>query len=410
MTAEPATSTAAENHLAASPSRVQTGFLELISGARRGPLAAGVRGLLAASSVVYRVAQRLHFAGYDLGIRGVHSAGIPVVSVGNLTVGGTGKTPLVELLARRLSEAGLTVAILSRGYGAAAEGADNDEVAVLRENLGDRVLQVVDADRVAGAARARSQGAEVAILDDGFQHRRLARDVDLVVIDATRPFGFGRLLPRGLLREPLSGLTRASGVVISRADQVSEDARDAILKTLEARGFGGPVSMLGMLPRAVYRVGPLGRLGAPESAQQALAGRSVAALSAVGNPHAFVQMLDGLGARVVHGETFRDHHRYRGEDLQSAARRAEAAGAELIVTTQKDGVKLRGLLRDGLPAVAPALVELWIEASWQAGQGAIETLINDCVGGKLAPRDTLAGQPPGGGAVEAEPTDADRSG
>lgn len=394
------------SHLATSPCGAQTGFLELISGARRGALATSLRGLLAASSAVYWVGQRLHFAAYNLGIRGVHQAGLPVVSVGNLTVGGTGKTPLVELLARRLSEAGLTVAILSRGYGAASQGLDNDEVALLRENLGDGVLQVVDADRVVGATQARLLGAHVAILDDGFQHRRLARDVDLVVIDATRPFGFGWLLPRGLLREPVSGLARASAVVISRADQVSAGARDAILQRLEGLGFRGPVALLGMKPRAVYRVGPQGRLGAPESAQQALAGRSVAALSAVGNPHAFVQMLDDLGARVVHGETFRDHYRYRGEDLQSAARRAESAGAELIVTTQKDGVKLRGLLRDGIPAVTPALVELWIEASWQEGQGAIETLINDCVSGRLS----HAGQSAGGGALEVEPRAADSPG
>src|SRR5262245_12493692 len=149
---------------------------------------------------------------YDRGWKRTHRAAVPVVSVGNLTVGGTGKTPCVEFVARWFRERDRRVAILSRGYG--STGGANDEAMVLEENLPD-VPHLQGADRVALAAAAVEElESEVLVLDDGFQHRRLARDLDLVLVDATNPWGHGAVLPRGLLREPASGLRRAGAVLL----------------------------------------------------------------------------------------------------------------------------------------------------------------------------------------------------
>ncbi|MBN2129221.1 MAG: tetraacyldisaccharide 4'-kinase, partial [Sedimentisphaerales bacterium] len=166
---------------------------------------------------------------YAQGWLRVHRVGVPVVCVGNLTTGGTGKTPLVVWLARLMGQKGVRAAILTRGYKANGRKTpydvttNTDEPAELAAAC-PGVPVIVNPDRVAGAAEAiRSHGAQVLLMDDGFQHRRLGRDLDIVAVDATCPFGYGRLLPAGLLREPLSGLTRAHAVVLTRSDQVSEE-------------------------------------------------------------------------------------------------------------------------------------------------------------------------------------------
>src|SRR5262249_10280904 len=162
----------------------------------------------------------------DWGWKQQRRASVPVVSVGNLTLGGTGKTPCVEYVARFYRERDKRVAILSRGYG--AEEGHNDEALVLEANLTD-VPHLQAADREALAAVALEElESEVLVLDDGFQHRRLARDLDLVLIDATNPWGHGYLFPRGLLREPVSGLRRADAVILTRCDQASDKDRGRI--------------------------------------------------------------------------------------------------------------------------------------------------------------------------------------
>ena len=197
-------------------------FHDLIRGRRRGFGPALARLGLTAASVPYGTAVRLRNRLYDAGWKARLRAAVPVVSVGNLTLGGTGKTPCVEYLARFYRDRDVRVAILSRGYG--GSGAANDEALVLEENLPD-VPHLQGADRVALAGVAVEElEAELLILDDGFQHRRLARDLDVVLLDATDPFGQGRLLPRGLLREPASSLRRADAVLVSRCDQVAESS------------------------------------------------------------------------------------------------------------------------------------------------------------------------------------------
>ena len=179
-----------------------TDFQELVSGRRRGPAAAALRGALGAGEWFYTAAIRWRNRRYDRGRAPVHRVGVPVVSVGNLTLGGTGKTPLVGWLGRWFCRRGVRAAVVSRGYGAAA-GQPNDEALELRRSL-PGVPHLQDADRVAAARQAITAcAAQLVVLDDGFQHRRLGRDLDIVLLDALEPFGFGHVFPRGMLREPV---------------------------------------------------------------------------------------------------------------------------------------------------------------------------------------------------------------
>ncbi len=200
--------------------------MRLIRGQTQAPWAPLARGVLRAGAVAYGAAVSARNFGFDRGWLRSHRALVPVVSVGNLTLGGTGKTPMVEWLARWFRSREVRVAILSRGYG--HTGGINDEGLVLEENLPD-VPHLQNPDRVALAQTAvRELESELIVLDDGFQHRRLARDLDVVLLDALDPFGLSQLCPRGLLREPVRSLRRAAVVVLSRADLVADAQRAAI--------------------------------------------------------------------------------------------------------------------------------------------------------------------------------------
>ena len=206
-------------------------YLRLIRGESRGLLSQLALGAASAGSFVYGAAVAVRNYGYDRGWLTSHPAEVPVVSVGNLTLGGTGKTPMVEWLARWFRRHGVRVAILSRGYG--HSGGLNDEGRVLEENLPD-VPHLQSADRVALARVAAVElETELILLDDGFQHRRLRRDLDIVLIDALEPFGLGKLFPRGLLREPVRSLRRSGVVVLSRADLIGSNERAAIRNEAE---------------------------------------------------------------------------------------------------------------------------------------------------------------------------------
>lgn len=287
---------------------------------------------------------------FDRGL-GVRQAPVPVVSIGNLTTGGTGKTPLVEFLARALCESHRVV-ILSRGYRGGKTA--NDESRLLARRLPEvPVLQ--DPDRVRGAKRAVEEfGAEVIVLDDGFQHRRLGRAVDIVLIDALCPFGFGRILPAGLLREPCRSLARADLVVLTRADAVSEGERRHLIDQVTR-----------LAPRAGWMeaaFAPVGLVGADGSTARLadLAGRKVVAFCGIGNPRGFWATLASLGARILESREFPDHHEYSMVDKATLARLAQDRGAEWLVATEKDLVKfqetkLGGILLWGLAIEARVL-------------------------------------------------------
>lgn len=318
-------------------------FLDLVSGRKRGPGASALRLALRAASLPYRAAVGVRNLAFDRGWKTIHRVGVPVVSVGNLTVGGTGKTPCVEYLARYFRVRGVRVAVLSRGYGS-ADG-PNDEALVLEENLPDVPhLQGADRADLAGTAVEELE-SEVLILDDGFQHRRLHRDLDVVLIDATCPWGHGWLLPGGLLREPARSLRRAHAVILTRCDlagvergRLREEVRRIAPRVVVAEAVHRPQ----MWVNADGRTEPVG----------AFAGRAVAGVCGIGNPQAFRRTLEGVGVTVSELRTYPDHHPYTRADIDDLTAWAAKQPADgFIATTQKDLVKMR------LPALAGR--ELW---------------------------------------------------
>jgi len=304
-----------------------------------------------------------------------HRLPVPVLSVGNIAVGGTGKTPVVEALARAWLARGGAPGILSRGYRGGAEG--NDEFRLLARRLPE-VPHVADRDRRAGGDRLLALHPEIdlVLLDDGFQHRRLARDLDLVLIDATRPFGGGRCLPAGFLREPWESLARAQAVLITRSEQVGED----LLRELE--GFlreRFPRLWRGRARRVVE-----GLRDARGRTMPVAAGLRVLALCGLGNPSAFFASLPPLGLDVVLTRRFPDHHRYQPAELDRLRADARAAGAAALVTTEKDGVKLREL--PGSDASDPPLLEVAIRAELPAAEILDLLPVPKAGGTMLAPR------------------------
>jgi tetraacyldisaccharide 4'-kinase len=295
------------------------------------------RALLAPPSWLYRGAIFLRNRHYDRPAA-VRSVSVPVVSVGNITVGGTGKTPIVSWIAVQLQSMGCKPAIVSRGYGGIAgrgpvfvsRGAGplcdaaqaGDEPVQLAASLpGVRV--VVGSDRWAGAAAAAAEGADVVILDDGFQHRRLARDLDIVLLDASNPFDNGRVIPAGRLREPLHALGRAQWVLLTRThpDTAYPRIESAVRKH-------APEATLLL---ADHR--PLGFVDA--TGREVSAPRRAVVFCGIGNPGRFRDDIGELGIDVVGFRAFRDHHVYTGaeiEELRQNARNEEA----VLVTTEKD--------------------------------------------------------------------------
>jgi tetraacyldisaccharide 4'-kinase len=256
-----------------------------------------------------------------------------VISVGNLTVGGTGKTPVVEWVARWYRQQGKRVAILSRGYGS-ADG-PNDEALVLEENLPD-VPHLQGKDRAELARIAVDElEAEILVLDDGFQHRRLARNLDLVLIDALAPFGSGQLFPGGTFREPLSSLARAGLILITRSRSVSADRLAALRGEVARRAGKVPIATVDFPATGLLRGG-----GEAEPIET-IRGKKIGAFCGIGHPEAFARTLADLGAQVVDLRPFPDHHPYRAEDIRDLEGWARRLGADGVVTTQKDSVKIR---------------------------------------------------------------------
>jgi tetraacyldisaccharide 4'-kinase len=270
---------------------------------------------------------------FDRRWRSSEMAPVPVVSIGNLTVGGTGKTPCVETVARFYRGLHVRVAILSRGYG--TEAGRNDEALVLEQNLPD-VPHLQGADRAALArVAAQELESQVLVLDDGFQHRRLKRSLDIVLIDAMNPWGHGYLLPRGLLREPVSSLARAHAVVVTRCDLVDAEALAAI--RVRSRMAAPHASLI----ETAHEPSAWQNTARVEVPVPALQGRPVAAFCGIGNPGGFRKTLGRLGVDIVAWRTFPDHHAYSRDDLEELGRWAHQQPADAaLVTTQKDLVKI----------------------------------------------------------------------
>lgn len=341
----------------------------------------------------YLAAAGLRNALYDRGWLSAHRAGVPVIGIGNLTAGGAGKTPASLWLCERLFAAGFRVALVSRGYGGsrAAEplvaGREGTALASAAE-AGDEILlgarhpavwcAVVARDRLVAARRAVDLGATVIVLDDGFQHRRLARDLDLVLVDASDPWGGGRGLPAGLLRESPRGLARAGVALLTRAPGELSGTKNFLdlsqLPAAVARALGRlpatsrpPFAAAYHRPRALHA--PDGRVLPPE----ALAGKKLLAVSAIANPASFASSLRECGATPVEHLAWPDHHLFGPADARRIAGRA--ARAEGVVTTAKDAVRW--------PADAPAPWVLDIEFFVPAENAVLARVLAAC--GKIPP-------------------------
>ncbi len=291
-----------------------------------------MRLILSAPALLYTLIMTLRNRLYDWGILSHAVLPVPVICVGNITVGGTGKTPMVIWICRYLQSQGRKVAIVSRGYKGTSTG-DNDETKLLRQAL-PHVAMVVDSDRVAAARQAIDKyQADVIVMDDGLQHRRLARDLDLVMIDATCPFGYGWVLPRGLLRESLTGLKRASLLALSRCDIAEPDQVDRVSRQA--------ARLEKDLVKCQHQPCQLKRVRGENAELDSLKGRKVAVFCGLGNPQAFEKTVTALGAEVVARRFKNDHETYDPKVVDELIGMLKDTPAEYILTTEKDWVKLR---------------------------------------------------------------------
>ncbi len=316
-------------------------YLSLLSGQQRGFIATIVKSTLSAFTLPYLAVLSTRNALYRNAIIKSTRLPVKVVSIGNITTGGTGKTPLVEFTVKHLSESGRKVAVLSRGYGgnnSTQESSEivNDECLALIENLQD-VPVLAGRDRVKNGEKAISDfGVDCVVLDDGFQHLRLERDLDIVVIDALNPFGGESLIPRGSLREPLQNLERADLFILSHCDQGNEQIIRSIYKKLDQINHSTPVCESIHSPVHLDNIADNSILDL-----EWLNGKRVYALSAIGNPQSFSHTLKELGADLIKHKVFQDHHIYTNDEINNVVSDAQLIAADAIVVTQKDIVKIK---------------------------------------------------------------------
>lgn len=375
----------------------QESYRKLISGQKAGLVSALLRSLLGIASAGYLIAARLRNFLYSKGWLKAHRVNAVVLSVGNITVGGTGKTPLVIWLYKQIiSDSRFQIsnsqcAILTRGYKALKDTRlktqdsrgktqdYRDEPAILIEKCPE-VKVIVNPDRVWGAVEAINKfGAKVLIMDDGFQHRRLVRDLDIVAIDATRPFGYGKILPAGLLREPVSSLKRADAVVITRCDQNNDTELSEIEKKLLR------INPKMIIARSIHAPAYVKSTDNKEISLEHIKVKKIFAFCGVGNPDAFLNTIKQLGANLVGSKVYNDHHHYTNDCLADIYKQAGALKADLILTTQKDWTKIISDFRFQISDFESSLplAYIGIEIKFLAGEDKLRGLIEKTLAGKI---------------------------
>ncbi|MHC4961088.1 MAG: tetraacyldisaccharide 4'-kinase [Planctomycetota bacterium] len=307
-------------------------YRRIVSGQNQRPGVGILRFFLGAVALTYGLVMRGRNLLYAIGILRSHAAGVPVISVGNITTGGTGKTPLVIWLCNYLQDKGLHCSILTRGYKTAPDQITDEPALLARACLDTDVI--VNPNRLAGAQKAVSaHQAQALVLDDGFQHRRLKRDLDIIAVDATCPFGYGRVLPAGLLREPKSGLSRADAVIITRFDQADMEQMRQLEEEIQKIAPNIPVA------KAAHKHTGAVTFQNEKLDLEELSGKKIFAFCGIGNPDAFFRCLEQNGLSLADTQIFDDHHAYTREEMRQIFERALSCRAEMILCTQKDWVK-----------------------------------------------------------------------
>ena len=309
------------------------------------------------SSFLYSWGVQLKLALYRSGTLQQHRLPATVISIGNITVGGTGKTPTAQMMAQMIREMGYKVVILNRGYRAHWQAeiglvSDGRKIYMTAHEAGDEayllaktlpgIPVVIGKDRsISGRYAVEKLGAQVIILDDGYQHWQLARDLDIVLIDSLNVFGNTHLLPRGTLREPLSHLDRADVFLLTKTDQATGWSREYLRKVLKQYNPDAPVAESIHNPCYFVEIADWYKgIQDKNYPLSELEGREVLAFSAIGNPSSFEQTLSDLGLHMVDTVRYPDHHDYGVLEMQSVTERAVAKNAYALVTTAKDAVKI----------------------------------------------------------------------
>jgi len=309
---------------------MRTYIYRIITEGPKEPLALIVKILLTFLSFIYLAAIRLRWLLYKAAVLKAGRLSSPVISIGNITWGGTGKTPLAESLCRYLASEGKSIALLTRGYGA-------DEDRYLAQSL-KGVSVIVGKDRLKNARAAlKEKSFDIFILDDGFQHWAIDRDIDIVMINATNPFGSGLLVPSGILREPLTSISRADIAVLTKTDLVDSAALESTKRDIS--GINPGIEIFESVHRPVGLYDESGALLPVED----INGKKICAVSGLGDNRSFEQTLENIGSDVAKRFCFMDHHRYTEADMAMIIKECGASNIDTIVTTEKDSIKLKAL-------------------------------------------------------------------
>jgi tetraacyldisaccharide 4'-kinase len=365
-------------------------YRNLISGRSTGLPAALLRFFMGVAATGYSLVVRLHNFLYSKRWLEIHTADVPVISIGNITAGGTGKTPLVIWICRFLQNKNVPCAILTRGYkthtkkrGTSDEGpfdfaqgrreTTTDEPAILAESC-PQAKVIVNPNRAEAADEAVDKfGAKVLIMDDGFQHRRLHRDLDIVTIDATCPFGYGKLLPAGLLREPVASLNRTDAAVVTRCDQISESELSQIEKKLQL------INPDMIIAKSIHNPICAKTMTGEKITLEQLRNRKIFAFCGIGNPDAFLNTVRNTGANLVGSKIYNDHYHYTNDCLADIYEQARYLNADLILTTQKD--RTQYAIRNTQYEIPFAY--LAVEIKFTSGEDKLKQLIEDALAGKI---------------------------